>query len=469
MRKTTLLIISFLSYSLFAQENNIMSAEAFSRLVKKDISYAILGERSPAQGFRCDLSDPKININALVYSKNRHLISTDFEGKISDGKFTVFDNNKFNSSFSVGLNYHYILNGNAYRWTGRKGEIAVAKSRIEAEKKAAKGTKKSDEDYYYMSQIIGAKINQDPSDSTPFYGIQRLKNDKSDNKSIGYETEINHQKALVLSAKYIKGIEHFENFYQVLSKVKNDSTLQIDMIKLLDDFRNYNNKSSKKSEELLDFEIDMLKPYWTVKKLQWISLYSSLSRQKFLTYDQSLANLQSNFAIQANLLSANYNINVLTNDYVLYFRTGAGLALTNNLSAFKRREFTRIDTLENLPGRIYLEETKAVAYFTNGGTVGNALRPKIDAEIYFVPFRKLGFTPGLYAKAAALFGKTLQVPAEMGIVFNVQSRVKDRNFFSLLPFLSFDNLLDIDSETGNGGVRNWKLGLKMGLPIHVGR
>lgn len=466
MKKSSFLFVFLFSliYGATAQEirndnSKIMSSEAFNRLIRSDISYAVLGDKSPTQGVKIDVTDPKLCITASIFSRRKHFLSSDFEGKINDGKFTLFEKNKFNSIFSLGFNYCIILNKNAYRWTANKAEKELAMLRVAEERKGKKTNTKEKE---YMQMLILAKTAINPKDSTLISGRQ------SDAKGIfEEEEEINHAEALALSAKYFKIDPAINNFYAFLAKVKNDTTLACNLAKLLDDYRGIDKQNNKSEEALLDFEIDMMKGFWRSKKLYWFSLYSNISYQKYMTYNSSFANLQANHVATGNILLGHFNAHVLAPDFALYFKTGGGLAIGNNLSDFKRRDYTKIDTLESLPGSIYIEETKGVAYFTAGETIKFFPQLKLDAEFYFMPSRKGSFMPGIFMKMGCNLGKTLQMPAEIGLLFNVQSKVKDRNFFSILPFIGFDNLLDIDSDTAYNGIKNWKFSIKVGLPIQV--
>lgn len=443
----------------------IMSRDAFNRLVRKDVSYAILGDGSPTQGVKLSLTEPKINVNAFVFSHHKQLATMDFEGKISDGKFTLFENNKFNTGFSLGFNYHLILNKNAYRWTAIKSLKELAQLRVKEENRLASEQKLDKE---YMAALLLAKTKIDVKDLTLTDGVQ------SDAKSLVFEDELlqfNNADALTLAAKYFKyDTKTITNFDTLLSKIAAfGSKIPCDLAKLMDDYTALRKKTQRQKNELLDFEIETLKEFWTSKKLHWLSLHTDFGYQKYLTYDSTMAALQTTNAFAGNLLNVHYNLHVLAPTYMLYFRAGAGLAWGNNLSDFKKRDYLRIDTLGITNGTTYVEETKGVAYFTDGAALRFFPQPKIEAEFYLVPWRDLFFAPGFYLKMAGILGKTTKLPTEIGLVFNVQSKEKDKNYVSILPFVGFDNLLRIDSETNNRGIKNWKIGFKVGLPIGVGR
>lgn len=472
-----IVIIGLLSVAMCHTEaQQLISSEAFNRLVKRDITYAILGDNSPSQGAKLDLTAPKLNINALLPSQ-KGIWTLEFEGRISDGKFTLFDKNKFNSDFTLGANYHFIPKGSSYRYINNANADLIRK-RIELKKQQVReGLTKQSFDKQCLEWLIRAETSINASDMTGPVVAQINKANFLEEEEFWKLITVNESEnaaGLKLAASYFKNIENFTQLTTLLEAIATDTDNKIscDLAKLLDDYSTHRKKPKAPENDTLQYEIELAREAWISKSLWWLSFHGQVQYQKWVTYETSLTQLAD---LDTWGLGAKTYVNWyrLAEGYTLFARAGASLGRGTNLSDFKKREYLKMDTLETAGNSVYLEKKEGVAYFLNGDSVRFAPELRLDAEAYFVPFRGSMVAPGLYAKITMrhlfLAGKTPTLPMEIGLVFNVQSRKDDKNYLSILPFVGFDNLLKLDSDTQNGGVKNWKIGLKVGLPITMER
>ncbi|GAB3949085.1 hypothetical protein GCM10028805_24870 [Spirosoma harenae] len=146
---------------LFKRRDSLISNSAFSKLIKQDIAFAVIGNQSPTPGLSLDLSEQtSFKITGLIPSK-RKIVTLDLTASRAEDNVPLFDKGKFNAQISTSLSFHIIPAGQ-WRPFLNKPDITL-------------GNKYSfrDEDFEMMTELVRAdkeKFNNDLLDTVAVLG-----------------------------------------------------------------------------------------------------------------------------------------------------------------------------------------------------------------------------------------------------------------------------------------------------------
>jgi hypothetical protein len=471
------------------KSKNLISDEAFDKMIVQDITYAIFGENNPVSGIKVDISKPEGTISGVFTIKNRPslLFGFDFKGGVSDRNFSLFKGiDDFNSAFEFKPSLHFIPNWNSAFYKSIPEEI-ITKGRI----RQLDTLISIQLDTLLMATLIynhhfaNFSSLQDTS-----YTLPNDSNVRDDQKQI----------LIYLTRKFLKkDDEHLDmknsldTILQVLDKVTNyNGEINIDKYNndIVSTYQKHKKKYAKKDEEKIKNEISYASESWTKKNFFWFTI-SPFARAEKLNLYRTKYNDTDSLYFKPDYpfyygLNASFNIlSLYPNKIAHYFKIGLNLSHSNNITTLNSFNYeTRTEFFSY--GNSVTEKSKAgVAY--NISELKSDFLGQIGAEYYLLPLKS--FCPGLYVAANLnmsnlyrldnVVGRNndrTQISSEGGMVLNINSREKDKekSILSLSLYVRFEDITDTrrtSTETNelepkeDFYERNFSFGLKVGVPI----
>lgn len=487
--KVILIIILFKLFPYLIIGQGQVSHKAFKELLNKDINYILYGDNTPTQAIKIDIGDQEIELKGLFHfgAKKNFKMLLDFKGKIDDGKVTIFTNNKFSSEFSFKPSFFIgIPKMNIYKYATKDKRVFKEKLRfiklslikeLETHKKTKivlqdliiKGTKLTLSDF----QVKGFGYQKKTWNITM---ASKLPINQVDNT-----TKIEVAKKFV----YYEGIEDVKYYSDIVHKLKdfrdNDNkSIKFDGEAVLSAYENIQKKIDSLESDQMDVEkysskkslkYEVEKSKWSSKRLGWISISPSIGYNQFSTYQNSIFNNE-------DVEIATWGVNALVHSYylgekmVIYGNLGVNISNSNNLSDFTKREYLKRTLIDSLTTTAYYSEEKGVSYQRDSLNLKYGAQFGMTGELYVVPLKKNSFfAPGLFIKGGFNYSeireKKLQIPLQLGLVFNIKAKSDDVNYFIIKPYFEFEDISTPTNDADNTVINNWFFGFEIGAPINL--
>lgn len=501
-----ILLLTLLFVYILKTEAQILTDECFDKMIVQDITYAIFGESSPVTGIKIDISKPEATISGFFQPKRNSswLLGFDFTGGLTNKNFSLFKGKKtLNSSFEIKPSVHFIPNWSDGNYDNTRKKYA---------------TKKRSEIVEFDGMLIDKHIN---NQSDSFYMIAILYNHHIDNiKSIGTVNISDQTASLPITAVidsntdlkdillyFISELSHIPSYdnsntlVEILSEVPQanyDTIAGVNIIdaktindKIYSEYKKYKKIYQNKKDNLKDMQIKNAEDAWVSKTYMWWTFAPFFKSEKVNKYyrmyiDENNDTVYTQFKGDY-LLSGGGTVffnyyNLRPQKVANYFKLGTNLSYKNNLNSLSSFNYEKKDSLNQSATQIVQTGTAYADSLLRCNFSGD-----LFAEYYFLPLNT--FIPGFYVSTNLNFNKNnkstvytytgndiLQVAFEGGLIFNINSREKDKekSILSLSAYVRFEDLTDKRRTSSNDSKleskddyleRNLSYGLKVGIPI----
>lgn len=458
----------------------LLPPEAFDKMIIQDITYAIFGESSPVSGIKLDISKPEATISGVFQSKNSPWILTglEFKGGITDKSFNIFKGlNNFNTAFELKPSIHFIPKWNKAKYYTYLIPVVKAKNEL-----IIKKTKSLQDSFCVVVSIYNKH----------FADFENLMDDTKNLPTISAPQKdlliFFIKKVLKDETLSIDNTMTFDNILDKIPKVDSnaiESTYNDDIVEIYKKYlKLYENSDFVK----LSKEIENASHAWTQKKYFWFTISPFGRTEKITEYHTKYNGLDSLYFKADYPLY--YGINLIINRYklwpnkfALYWKAGISLSQADNLASLSSFNYETSSPLFSYGNTITTKHKTGTAY--NNDEVKSDFMSQISAEIYLLPLKY--FFPGLYFSSSINSSRLYQlpnvvdrgadkilIPLEGGLVFNINSKEKDKSILSLSVYFRHEDLTDksrVSKITGKEESRedfmkrNLSFGLKVGIPI----
>lgn len=494
---STLVLTLFLatSQSLLGQNSqsrtsrDLISEEAFSKMVTDYYNFSILGSQTPTTGFKVETNKPSIALKGNIISKNYRRFVTNFEleGGLDNGLMQFVSGKNVSSYLKASLGFNFLLPSNSARF------LELTQTEHDMNDNAFRTNKKkllTQVDSFIVIMLITDSDSFASWNFDQFVSAVESESEKNkftlDNYTRQYNGDRNaHYKAFI--RRILTGYSTLNdadnnvllnNFRGSISNI--DSTA-VNTRKILEDYDRLKEAIAKDDQTLrnrqYDFEINLTRVNWTWKRIHWINGSVSGSNSNFKLYDNTnTINPLTDSNSFTHQVSLSYNLLFKGKEasQFIFFRSGASLIRANSLPDLSRYSYKKETTI-NLPNNEQLKSTKeGIAY---EGELVEKMGFELFAELYYAPW-KTSFIPGFYLKTMYRNSKAWinpqKVPVELGLIWNVVSSNKeDKNLISIIPYVGWSNLIKEYKDNTKTQTKKlselFSFNVKFGIPVNLGK
>jgi len=466
-------------------EKDLLPQDTFDKMIIQDITYAIFGESSPVSGIKVDITKPEATISGVFQSKKNPslLIGFDFKGGITDKNFSIFKGqNTFNTAFEFKPSVHIIPSWNSAKYyTDDKPILKVRNQLIEEE------SRKLTDSFYVMALIYNKHLKKFPK---LLYTNENLPTDpitETQTKLLIYFIK-KTLKDYNLDLKESSSLDALLNSVPQADENNMNATYNDNIFKT---YKKYESLYGKSNSDQLSKQIENVSSAWTKKNYWWITISPFARTEKINEYHTKYKTTDSLYFKSNHHFY--YGLNVMINNYMLwpnkkvalFWRAAAGVSYANNLvslSSFNYESTTPFFT----DGTTETAKTKSGTAY-NYNDINSDFVTQFSGEVYLLPLKS--FLPGLYFSSSINASKLynlpnvidrgndkILIPMEGGLVFNINSREKDKekSVLSISFYSRFEDVTDKTRVSLTNGKeetkedfmkRNLSFGLKVGIPI----
>lgn len=484
---TILLIMSFASVAQHEGKNknkDLLPPESFDTMIIQDITYTIFGESSPVSGIKIDVTKPEATISGVFQSKNKPsvLIGFDFKGGVTDKNFSIFKGqNSFNSAFELKPSIHIIPDGNKAKYYKANTLILQVRNQLIVEE-----TKKLTDSFYVVALIYNKHLKKieksidapENLPAPPAIGIQKK-------LLVYFIKKILKDDNLVLDAN-----SSADELLKNVPEADGDNMLSTYNDNIYNTYKKYEKLHQNSKSNQISKQIENVSSAWSQKKYWWLTISPFGRTEKINEYHTTYKGadslyFKSNYHFYYGLTATINRYRLWPNKFAFFLRAGTSVSYANNLASLSSFNYE-----SNTPFFTYgsTETTK-----TKSGTayihdeINEELVTQFSGEIYLLPLKN--FLPGLYFSSSINTSKLYNlptvlnrendkvlIPIEGGLVFNVNSREKDKekSILSISFYSRFEDITDKTRTSIATGMeeskedflkRNLNFGLKVGIPI----
>ena len=465
---------------------NLLPGKAFDKMIIQDITYAIFGESSPVSGIKVDISKPEATISGIFQSKNHKdiLIGLEFKGGITDKSFSIFKGlNDFNTAFEIKPSIHWIPAWNKAKYYTANKPVLLVKNEL-----ATRRTKAVADSFYAIALLYNEHLTNFPNQLHKDPALPVALTTTQADIMIHFIKKITITNSLFLV--------NTSSLATLLACMPQASAVggQIDITTYYDELVELYSKYEKlykgREEEELTKQINNVSKAWSHKKYWWFT-FSPFGRAEKITEYHTKFEGRDSLYFKPNY-PFYYGVSAMLNRYhvwpksvALFWRVGLTLARANNISSLSSFNYeTRTPFFSS--GSTATEKVKTGTAY-NYDQVKSDFASQLTGEIYLLPLKT--FIPGFYFSTSVNTSKLytlpdmagrdkdkIVIPMEGGLVFNINSREKDKekNILSLSVYTKFEDVTDkIRTAIKDNKVetrddfmkRNFSVGIKVGIPI----
>lgn len=465
-------------------EKDLLPPATFDKMIIQDITYAIFGESSPVSGIKIDITKPEATISGVFQSKKKPsvLVGFDFKGGITDKNFSIFKGqNSFNTAFELKPSVHIIPSCNSAKFYGVDEPILRVRNQL-----IEKETRKLTDSFYVMALIYNKHLKKFPK---LVYTNENLPADSI--------TETQTKLLIYFIKKTLKdynldlnesSLDALLNSVPQADENNMNATYNDNIFKT---YKKYEALYDKSDSDQLSKQIENVSSAWTKKNYWWITISPFARTEKINEYHTKYKTTDSLYFKSNHHFY--YGLNAMINNYILwpnkkvalFWRAAAGVSYANNLpslSSFTYESTTPFFT----DGTTATAKTKSGTAY-NYDDINSDFVTQFSGEVYLLPLKS--FLPGLYFSSSINASKLynlptvinrgndkILIPMEGGLVFNINSREKDKekSVLSISFYSRFEDVTDKTRVSVTNGTeetkedfmkRNLSFGLKVGIPI----
>jgi hypothetical protein len=482
----------------------------FNKMIIQDISYAITGEAIPVTGLKIDVSKPEgIISGAFPIKKMGALknISFDIKGGVTGQNFNFLKGFKnVSGAFEARPSFHFVpsCSSGKYGYPPKSTQnklLVIANNRL------------VDQEYSLIKDSLDViKLLKDYH-TEPLTDIKsgiEKKRKKQDKKHTVLPLDLtildepgNRKIAIYFVNKICKEVKPAlaenaskDEILNRLGKIEIDTNAR-DKGYLLGYkqevytyYKLYTSRSSYETQNKL--KIQNSADLWTKKSYYWFTLSPFVRGESINAYHNKYQGQDSLYFKSENTWY--YGGTGMFNLYHLYpkklaylLRISATLSHSNNLAALSPFGYETTSPMFQVGSSVTQKTSSGTAYTFDQIKYGFLKSASLD--YYFLPLKT--FIPGAYISANFNNSKLYNLPdylgrendnwligAEGGLIFNINSREsgKEKNILSILAYIRHEDLTDkrrtsiktgIEESSDDFNKRNYRLGLKVGIPINL--
>jgi hypothetical protein len=483
-----------------------LPAKAFDLMIVQDITYAISGEATPTTGIKVDITKPEGTISGSFGPKKHwvpwSLFTFELKGGVTDRSFNLFKGfSSANSAYEIRPSFHF-TRGNSSKY-GHNPEATRKKLVVYAKNEQVNlHSQILADSFAVISRIREIHLMQiDQLQNTPKPGQPMA-------QAVPYQTVVpDDKKHRRIAIHFLKRILKKDNL-NVDENTKIDDIFKELSVATLDSSGNlnafvatYNDQVSiiyrkyeglQKNCELTDLNkmIANSSEIWTQKTYQWWTVSPFIRTEKVNEFFAKYQNKDSSYFKSDYRFF--FGFNGYYNRYIVVpkkvaqlFRLGLAISRSNNLTSLSSYNYEVRDPFFTY-GKSVTEKTKTGTAY-NHSDIQQGWLKQLTAEYYLLPLKSL--IPGLYISSNINQSKLYnlinfkdrqndqwQIGVEGGLVFNINSREKDKekSVLSILAYIRHEDVTDsqrtslktnLTESSTDFKKRNISVGLRVGIPI----
>lgn len=456
----------FKSLAMFNNSENLISVPAYNEKIAKDFAYLIIGDNSPQQGISAVVNDKStsIKINGVILKKRNHIITTEADLAATNGVY-FFDEERGGTQAKISINYFR----NIWAPSAHPGKKLVKK---------------------VIQDSILHLIETSYSEFEHIYALlvdQEVDNSLSDEVK---KTHTNIQKKIIkLTHRFINKQEHLGLHNLRLLPFSEKPYLGEDhgrktynLVKLRAAFlkrANYIKNTLEKN--IIAMELRNSDDQWSLERIAYFGFSPYYQRESFKRFipqdEQPFANLFTEE--KGDLMGATFSMNMSwhrTDSYNtrrwkhlplkrIFMRGLASFARASNFSKFKTVAINQESAIVGT-GNISTTLSETAFVGETAYDFGNSVA--LAAEVYYYPFDvalglfgRIGYQYINFSSDKDTIDQEIS-PMRLGIIYNINNKVKDKPVVVLQAFLDRTDL----SLSPNGNDDDLRFGFGVGLPIY---
>jgi hypothetical protein len=461
-----------------------LSPQAFRKMMRDYYSFTVVGNNTPATGFKVETAKPSITLKGNIYNSRykKLIVNLELTGGFNENNMNIFSSKKLDGYFktSLGVNYQLRYNKGAYD-IDKPSKVLLLKSVWQNRETVARQL-----DTLIVLQFIIKNV---------------LAKDLSlDNIAAAMVIERNDQRYIMSSYEerkevtipYMKqlSVSIFKKYYTRPDTTWSDDQLyaafwrcmksldctNVNVRKLVDDqnaLNKINEEDDYLDEKQWSYEIDAFKSSWAAKRITWVNVTATAANNTFRMYDAATLIDTSSFLPGLNV-SVNFLRKWKEAYRFVYWRAGATVQRTNSTVDLPKMDYKKEEIIQVTATEKLVKEKTGTAYI---GQLAHSESYSLYVEGYLQPWTNEYF-PGLYGKLeyrhADVWITMNKVALDLGIIWNVTNGDKDaKNILSIVPYVNWSNIAKeykrADKLELKKGSDVFSFGVKLGVPINLGK
>ena len=481
------------TFVVYAQENplareyanRLLDNKDFNSLIKRDLTFLIVGEKNPTQGLDFELNDDRTKITAGGFLNSKLGLMT-VEGNLSADDGIYFFNDDGAEKASISLNYFIPfggLGGFNLDSNANTQRAYIKKAFVKADTLLA-----IKRDYIFLYQYLnGNGIPVEPVEDLDkeFWESQKL-NDTIVRYHIKKEFLLSNFPHIKdkYDKKYfnpvgvtkVRSVEIYEKELEGKSEDE-ELTLSFDIkyslkvLKLIEDYEKAKKRYDERNKTISELNIKNSSTSWNYRALLFAGISGSYSRETLAIYDQ---NSEADTLIKrfndtkGDLYKFNLSINFYNQSrkgWFIYAKGAIGLGRASNISSFNKNTFQVALPIGEIGDDTEIMNVQSKEGYSGPNRYKYGFSKEGSAEVYamwgvFGVFTKLGYEKVEFNEEGI---KDLETyPWRCGLIFNVRSKSDKTSSLVLQLFVDRDNL-NLHPKADD----DLNYGLSIGLPINV--
>ncbi|WP_027391263.1 hypothetical protein [Aquimarina latercula] len=487
-RKTTLSLILLFIFRAYSQDitvksDQLVSDDAFNKLIFQDLNFMILGDNAPQQGLAFELNDKQTQIAASGYLGNYKSAFFTIDGAFSvDNGVYFFDENggSKQSKFTVNT---YIPRGNAKRgFPSLQNKVDKHKLKRAFIKRNFNIHRDIPLKLYTYKGLYNLMLQHNlPVESDTYYSTIIAQVEEYDSSIVIDRSSSIDPIPVPAKSKYKLKTPRKRNklIIENTRDWKKGETYNLDpnfdVLKLIADYEKAKADLDSLIESTKDKEIEITRDIWTSKTIDFFGISAFYQRESTTLYNfeenMSFNSLFSDIIGDLYGITGSYNYTKQWKGQRYFiFRGLASFSRGSNIGAFRQSTINLNtptgDIIDGEPVTI----TNSRTGYVGEGRYTYGFRQGYDVEVYYSFFKSIGIFGNIgYDKLGFSDESNLEsietFPMRIGALLNLKSKDKQKNILTLQVFIDRQDL----NKEPNGDDKDLRFGFKVGLPINIGK
>jgi len=479
-----------------AGSNNPLSTYAFNRYIIDNFNFAILGTSIPTTGIKVETAKPSVTLsgNLHVSKTKTKIFNLELTAGSRENIAEIFSQNKTSGYLKASVGFNFLLGTNYANFTPLQPKLRTDGLSFEATKLMIMDSLARVNKYVRIAMIHKALADtlffKDPSLSV-FKDLYLKAYKITDDPNFFTRDSVMIKEVLARYgvkdeliqdglASFVKRWRNAESNKSASLGYNQPAPDMINRFQAALFEKNY--KEGEKVIELAEdsianAEIKLYGKRYNNYTLFWGNVSPSISNTSFEYYDDGAVKTletKNSFVPATKFAISMFRRypSVSGKFYLVTFSlTPKRTSSLEDMSKLNYKKSTGSTKLADSLSSVNADES-GIAYKGNY-KVGFGIDANLEG--YLSPW-KHRFIPGFYIRIAYLYGRPWinqrQVPAEFGLLYNLNSSAKDAvNLLSLIPYVGWTNLKSSIKSNGDAVPLHdkFQFGLKLGIPINIGK
>ena len=378
----------------YAVSSSPLTNQSFNKMMTNEFYLAILGTKTPVNGFKVETTNPSITLSGNIFTNNTRNFILNLELTVGsqDNISQLFSNNKLNGNFKASLGINWLLKRTQF-----------ARFNITARQQELRHQVISTyEKYLFRRADTSIIYDEILSDRLPNYHnfkefvdsiVSKIKKNSPPSNNLD-TSKIENAISQIIS-KYVTVVSNPDTIFQKFKEKINDdpTTVLTEIEKKNESMRNLKDKIPMLVN---DSCISIFKDIWTVKRLYWINFSPFISNGSVTLYEVVNKKLKDStttlFGIQ---ISLNHLVKFKNPNQFIFGKLAIDLKKANNLDDLQKFNYKKGSLLDTSGGIQTSSEKSGSAY---KGELIHSFSFDLFVEFYIVPF-PFPQVPGFYFKS----------------------------------------------------------------------